>query len=97
MNGYGKISTDPKILEIMDAKWGTLPLSALIVHVEEAYLHCAKAILRSKLWNRESQYDRENLSPGPTIISDHSKKDSDEYAEYYQNAMEKMLEDEGHK
>ena len=76
---------------------GTLPLSALIVHVEEAYLHCAKAILRSKLWNRESQYDRENLSPGPTIISDHSKKDSDEYAEYYQNAMEKMLEDEGHK
>ena len=96
VNGHGKISTDPKILKIMHAN-GTLPLSALIVHVEEAYLHCAKAILRSKLWNRESQYDRENLSPGPTIISDHSKKDSDEYAEYYQSAMEKMLEDEGHK
>ena len=96
VNGHGKISTDPKILKIMHAN-GTLPLSALIVHVEEAYLHCAKAILRSKLWNRESQYDRENLSPGATIISDHSKKDSDEYTEYYQNAMEKMLEDEGHK
>ena len=96
VNGYGKISTDPKILKIMHAN-GTLPLSVLIVHVEEAYLHCAKAILRSKLWNRESQYDRENLSPGATIISDHSKKDPDEYAEYYQNAMEKMLEDEGHK
>mgnify|MGYP000611673083 CR=1 FL=1 len=37
VNGYGKISTDPKILEIMDAN-GALPLSALIVHVEEAYL-----------------------------------------------------------
>ena len=96
VNGHGKISTDPKILKIMHAN-ETLPLSALIVHVEEAYLHCAKAILRSKLWNRESQYDRENLSPGPTIISDHSRKDADEYAEYYQNAMEKMLEDEGHK
>ena len=96
VNGQGRISTDPKILKIMHAS-GTLPLSALMVHVEEAYLHCAKAILRSNLWNRESQYELENLSPGPTIISDHSKKDRDEYAKYYQNAMEQMLEDEGHK
>ena len=26
-----------------------------MVHVKEAYLHCAKALMRSKLWAAESQ------------------------------------------
>ena len=96
VNGQGEISKDPELLNAMHAN-GKLPHTLLIVHVEEAYLHCAKALLRSKLWDNESRDQDDELPPGSTIIANHCKKDPTEYTDYYQNAMDKMVEDEGHK
>ena len=50
INGRAEISTDPKLLEPLAIK-GKPPISVLIkVTVEEAVLHCAKALTRVWLW-----------------------------------------------
>ena len=50
--GTARFSTDPELLASM-AVQGKLPKCAIIVSVRQAYLHCAKALLRSKLWTGE--------------------------------------------
>jgi hypothetical protein len=34
---------------------GKRPKLGIAVHVEEAYMHCPKCIIRSKLWDQETQ------------------------------------------
>ena len=46
------------------AERGKLPKLVLVLKVEEAFLHCAKAIMRAGLWLPESQLTRSSL---PTI------------------------------
>ncbi len=36
---------------------GKRPVLAVVVHVEELYVHCAKAFLRSSLWEPDSWPD----------------------------------------
>ena len=50
--GTAQLSTDPELLESM-AVQGKLPKCAIVVAVRQAYLHCAKALLRSRLWTGE--------------------------------------------
>jgi hypothetical protein len=40
------------------------------VAVEAAYLHCAKAFMRSKLWGPGSRVDRSTLPTSGKMISD---------------------------
>ncbi len=47
--GTARLSVDPELLESM-AVQGKAPKCAIVVTVRQAYLHCAKAIIRSKLW-----------------------------------------------
>ena len=47
--GTAKLSVDPELLAAM-AVQGKEPKCAIVVSVRQAYLHCAKALLRSKLW-----------------------------------------------
>ncbi len=49
MAGTARLSVDPALLESM-AVQGKAPKCAIVVSVRQAYLHCAKALLRSKLW-----------------------------------------------
>ena len=41
------------------------PKLVIRVNVQQAYLHCAKAFMRSKLWESESRIDRSQL---PTMV-----------------------------
>jgi len=50
--GTASLSVDPELLAAM-AVQGKPPLCAIVVHVRQAYLHCAKALLRSKFWSGE--------------------------------------------
>jgi PPOX class probable FMN-dependent enzyme len=50
--GTARFSTDPELLAAM-AVQGKAPLCAVVVAVRQAYFHCAKALLRSKLWTAE--------------------------------------------
>ena len=53
---------DPSIEYFKDEK--RLPKLVIEVKVEHAYLHCAKAFMRSRLWDAASQIERSEL---PTI------------------------------
>ena len=50
--GTAGLSTDAELLASM-AVQGKTPRCAIVVSVRQAYLHCAKALLRSKLWTGE--------------------------------------------
>ena len=50
--GTARFSTDAELLASM-AVQGKLPKCAIVISVRQAYLHCAKALLRSKLWTGE--------------------------------------------
>ncbi len=64
VQGTARITTDPELLEPMALK-GRVPASGIMVHVEEAFFHCAKSMRRSKLWNPEAQTRRSELThPG---------------------------------
>ena len=49
MAGTARLSVDPVLLDSM-AVQGKAPKCAIVVSVRQAYLHCAKALLRSRLW-----------------------------------------------
>ena len=53
VNGRATIHDDPELLQRCELK-GRLPLTVLRVAPEEVFLHCAKALLRSKLWSTET-------------------------------------------
>ena len=57
VNGTAVLSTDPADLSTCtDAK--RVPKLVIRVTVQAAYLHCAKALMRSKLWDASHQVDR---------------------------------------
>lgn len=69
INGRARVSTDPALLGRM-AVQGKTPKSALVVEVEEAMLHCAKALRRSKLWHDDYKQPRGALPTLARMISD---------------------------
>jgi len=69
VNGTASITTDPALLAGC-AVQGKVPQSALVVRVREAFLHCAKALIRSKLWDARAQVERSVLPSLGTMIAD---------------------------
>lgn len=60
INGSAHVSVDEDKLQLF-ASETRAPKVVVEVTVEEAYLHCAKAFMRSKLWADESHHDRSVL------------------------------------
>jgi len=74
INGAAEIRTDADLLARFEVR-GKLPTSVLVVRINEAYLHCAKALMRSQLWSADAQ---SAVRPIPTIaemIKDQSGDD----------------------
>ena len=63
VNGRGYLTDDAGLLASMEVN-GRTPLVAIVVEIEEAFLHCAKAFIRSRLWDPAVQIDRKEL---PTL------------------------------
>lgn len=57
VNGQARIVTDEALLEAMAVN-GKAPKSAIVVTVEQTFLHCAKALIRSRLWEPETRVER---------------------------------------
>ena len=69
VNGRASISVDPDLMQSFAVN-GKLPRSVLLVHVETAFFHCSKAIVRSKLWDETTKIDRKSLPSTGTIIAE---------------------------
>jgi hypothetical protein len=63
VNGSVELRTDPEIVEPFRVG-RRAPSVVLRITVREAYLHCAKALMRSRLWDPEAQIERTEL---PTL------------------------------
>jgi PPOX class probable FMN-dependent enzyme len=75
VNGTATFSRDQALLRSM-AIDGKLPRLAVIVHVEEAFLHCARALKRSKLWHATRHVPKGALpSLGRMIIEQTGRTD----------------------
>jgi uncharacterized protein len=67
VNGEAYISIDPDRLASFAVN-GKRPRSVIVINIREIYFQCARAIVRSKLWDRESQIDADTLpSPGEIL------------------------------
>ena len=74
VNGTAVLSVAPGHLA-MFGKAGKPPKLVIVVTVEEAYLHCAKAFMRSGLWDANRQVDRSVLPSMGEMIRDQSGLD----------------------
>lgn len=63
INGKALISTNPEYLNLFKSE-NNLPKVCIVVSIEELFLHCAKALMRSKLWHEDSKVDRSKF---PTL------------------------------
>jgi PPOX class probable FMN-dependent enzyme len=91
VNGTARITTDPAVLEPLSFQ-GKAPLSALMVSVEEAFLHCAKALLRARLWDPAAQIDRSLFPPLGRMIADQvDGLDAEEAEQLVQESIQKRF------
>jgi uncharacterized protein len=91
INGQARLVTDPELLATM-AMNGRAPRLAIVVSVQEVFLHCAKAFRRSKLWDPAHFQDRSVMPSLMKIILDQTggapgeaemrKRDADLEADY---------------
>ena len=91
INGTASISVDPDLLDRFLVR-GKRPLAVVVVRVEEAFHHCPKALVRSKLWAEGA-----NGAPdgAPTSGSFAAWRDGgdDAYAEKYEADYQARLND----
>lgn len=69
INGSAYLTTDPSILELFSGETHP-PKTCLIIEVEEVFLHCAKALMRSKLWSDEYKIERTELPSMGHMLKD---------------------------
>jgi PPOX class probable FMN-dependent enzyme len=53
-------------------EFGKQPLSVMVMDVERAYFHCAKAVMRSKLWDPGVQVHRSVFPPMGKVWREHT-------------------------
>lgn len=69
VNGTARLSTDADALAD-SAIAGRVPRTGLLVQVEEAFFHCAKALKRAHLWDPAVQVDRRTFPTLGRILAD---------------------------
>lgn len=76
VNGQAQVVTDEEVLALLEVQ-GKQPSFAIIVHVKEAFMHCAKCMIRSNLWGKvDDTSERPVATLGKTLV-DHGKLDMD--------------------
>lgn len=72
VSGTAKLVRDPELMATME-EFGKLPRAVLSIAVTEAYFHCGKALMRSKLWSPEVQVKRSVMPSISEIVHDQTK------------------------
>lgn len=93
INGKAYICRDPDLLEMSIAN-GRTPLFGILVEAEECFIHCAKALIRSGLWNGESWPAKEFLPSAPAMLAAHTnlpKESAEQVAKDLQESYKNRL------
>lgn len=93
VNGTAQLSTDPELLARMAIN-DRRPTIAIVVEVTEVFLHCAKALRRSRLWDPSSLQDRKQMPSLMHMLLDQTKGAPEDDAQM--RALDDALE-EGYK
>ena len=72
VNGRARVVRDEALLQRM-AVHGKRPQLAIVVDVEECFLHCAKAFLRSRLWQPDQWPDDSAVAPMAQMLLDQTR------------------------
>jgi len=71
INGSAHVSTDPALLDSFGIE-GKVPRTVIVMTVQEVYFQCARAIVRSNLWNPDKRVDPEALPTPGQILAEMS-------------------------
>lgn len=67
VNGRARVATDVELRQSFSVE-GKAPRSVIVMKVDRVYFQCARAILRSQLWNAERHVDPASLpTPGQIL------------------------------
>jgi hypothetical protein len=88
VNGRACISADPDLLATLAVDEKT-PQLAIGVTVQEVYLHCGKALIRSHLWQPTTWPEPANLPSASAIFTDHIR-----LPRFTQETGDQILEDD---
>ncbi len=80
VSGKGQIVRDAALQKLLAVN-GKAPDLVLVVSVEEAFMHCLKCMLRSKLWKPEEWPDRKNVPTLAEALVAHARLSDDTVAE----------------
>ena len=69
VNGRARLGDDAALLKLFENE-KRQPKLVIEVKVEDAYLHCAKALMRSKLWSADSRVERSVLPTMGQMLKD---------------------------
>jgi len=90
INGVARLSTDPDLGERF-AVGGRPAKVVVVVTVEEAYVHCAKALRRGALWEPEAWVAAAERPNAAAMVKDHAAIDVP--ADVIEQALERDLEE----
>jgi len=72
INGTADIVIDDTTRHLFETR-GKHPRSVIRIHINEVYLHCAKALMRSHLWEDTARIDRGELPTMGQMINDQTQ------------------------
>ena len=72
INGTARITDDARLLKACAIN-DRAPKVGLVIAIEELFLHCAKALIRSALWDASRHIDRAILPSYAAMLLDHVK------------------------
>ena len=85
VNGTAEITTNPDLMNRWERN-GKRPRAVVVVTVREAFLHCGKALIRSRLWQDDYKIERRELPPYGRMLKD--QIETTETAEEMQDSIE---------
>ena len=75
VNGTVQLVTDEELCQRFAIDGAPVRVVAVLT-VEEAYIHCAKALRRAQLWQPETWLDKDALPSAACIVRDHAALDA---------------------
>jgi PPOX class probable FMN-dependent enzyme len=93
VNGRARLTGSPELLARFEVR-GRAPKAAIVVEVVEAFLHCSKALIRSRLWEDDAKVDRQALPTlGRMIAEAVDGRAAQETVAEYDRIIERSIEE----